>query len=112
MTEHQTGPDDADDERLEIRDAWAELPDTDDRRREERQRRLAEIRERTQEAVTAHSLSDEESELGLIDADLDRQQAALDKLMHDDPVGMTWFGDRDDWVDKRMAGGEDPPPAA
>jgi hypothetical protein len=34
---------------------------------------------------------------------LDDKQALLDKLAADDPVGVVWFGDRDDWVDSRLS---------
>lgn len=33
---------------------------------------------------------------------LDAQQASLQQLQHEDPVGMVWFGDDDQWVDKRL----------
>jgi hypothetical protein len=42
-------------------------------------------------------------ELADMNANLDAQQRALEQLQHDDPVGMVWFGDRDDWVDSRLS---------
>lgn len=70
---------------------------------EERQRKLAEITQRAREAVTAHSLSDDETELGLLDLGLDDQQVALDQLAEEDPVGAVWFGEDDGWVDARLS---------
>ncbi|MCV7408782.1 hypothetical protein AWC05_07700 [Mycobacterium florentinum] len=37
-----------------------------------------------------------------LDEALDEQQAALERLAHDDPIGAVVFGDNDDWVDKRL----------
>jgi hypothetical protein len=37
-----------------------------------------------------------------IDLDLERQQEALEQLMHDDPLGVIAFGDSDGWLDKRL----------
>jgi hypothetical protein len=41
-------------------------------------------------------------ELVNLDQDLDEQQEKLDRLMHDDTVGVIWFGDDDAWLDKRL----------
>ena len=41
-------------------------------------------------------------ELALLDAELDVEQQRLDQLAHEDPVGLVWFGDNDDWLDKRL----------
>ncbi len=41
-------------------------------------------------------------ELAAIDLNLDDEQARLDELMHTDTVGVIWFGDSDDWIDKRL----------
>ena len=69
---------------------------------EERQRIVREIRERASEAAAAHSVSDDESELALLEVQLDDEHQALKRLEHEDPVGAIWFGDRDDWVDARL----------
>lgn len=42
-------------------------------------------------------------ELTQLDRQLDDQQAALERLEYEDPVGMAWFGDRDEWVDSRLS---------
>lgn len=34
---------------------------------------------------------------------VDRQQDGLEQLAHDDPMGLVWFGDRDEWVDRRLS---------
>lgn len=75
---------------------------------EDRQRRLAEIREKAQEAATAHGVPDELSELVLLGQDLDRQHDQLQQLGHIDPVGVTMFGDRPGWIDRQLAR-QDPP---
>lgn len=43
------------------------------------------------------------AEIYELDRQLDDEQRALEKLEHDDPVGMVWFGDRDDWIDSRLS---------
>jgi hypothetical protein len=45
-------------------------------------------------------------ELFHLDAQLDNKQKRLDQLAHRDPVGLTWFGDDDAWLDKRLANNE------
>lgn len=40
-------------------------------------------------------------ELLAIDLVLDEQLEKLQRLMHDDALGMAAFGDRDEWIDKR-----------
>ena len=37
-----------------------------------------------------------------LDAVLDDEQSRLDRLAHDDPVGVIWFGDNDDWIDEHL----------
>lgn len=76
--------------------------DDDERKREERKRIVREIRERTAEAVTGHTMSDDESELAQLGLDLEREQEALERLAHTDPIGLDWFGHDDAWVDKRL----------
>jgi hypothetical protein len=43
----------------------------------------------------------QELELAQLDAQLDTKQQRLDQLAHDDPIGVTWFGHDDTWIDKR-----------
>jgi hypothetical protein len=77
---------------------------------EERQRIVREIRERTSEAAAAHSLSDDESERAMVDMALDEaEQAMLQRLSDDDPVGFVAFADRPGWIGKRL---DDPPPTS
>ncbi|WP_322859253.1 hypothetical protein U8D42_03240 [Mycobacterium europaeum] len=42
------------------------------------------------------------AELSALIETLDREQTALDKIAHDDPIGVVAFGDRDEWIDKRL----------
>ena len=70
---------------------------------EERRRIVSKTREIAGEAATAHTLSDDECERGLLERGLDAEQAALDQLQHQDPLGVTIFGDRDAWVDSRLS---------
>jgi hypothetical protein len=70
--------------------------------RDERNQWLAEVRRLLAEAKMAHSLSDDESELVLLDLELDREQHRLDQLAHTDPIGFAWFGHDDDWINKRL----------
>jgi len=42
------------------------------------------------------------AELDVLDEVLDTQQQRLDELYHRVPLGVLWFGDRDDWIDKRV----------
>jgi hypothetical protein len=44
-------------------------------------------------------------ELAQLDQQLDDQQQQLDQLDHEDPIGLTWFGDNDDWINQRLPGG-------
>ncbi len=71
--------------------------------REERKRIVSETRERLQEAVTAHTVSDEESALALIDMHLDDRQAALEQLQRDDPLGFGMFGEYDVWIERQLS---------
>ena len=41
-------------------------------------------------------------ELARLDYALDDQQKRLDQLAHEDPVGLVWFADNDDWLNKRL----------
>jgi hypothetical protein len=43
------------------------------------------------------------AEVYQLERQLDDQQRGLEQLQQDDPVGLVWFGDRDSWVDKRLA---------
>lgn len=43
------------------------------------------------------------AELSCVIENIDREQMALDQLQRDDPVGLVWFGERDDWVDSRLS---------
>lgn len=42
-------------------------------------------------------------ELAQLDAQLDDKQRRLDELAHRDPIGYVFFGDNDDWVNKRLS---------
>jgi hypothetical protein len=42
-------------------------------------------------------------ELAEMIASMDTQQRGLEQLQQDDPVGMVWFGDDDQWVDSRLS---------
>jgi hypothetical protein len=42
-------------------------------------------------------------ELAHLDADLDRQQAALQQLADEDPLGFHMFADRPGWLEKRLS---------
>ena len=75
----------------------------DDEKRDERKRILEEVRQRVGEASAAHSMSDDESEMAMLAMQLDAEQQRLKQLEHDDTVGFIWFGDNDDWIDKRLA---------
>ncbi|MGA8250684.1 MAG: hypothetical protein WBW75_24490 [Mycobacterium sp.] len=44
----------------------------------------------------------EAAELSVLIGIIDRQQEALERLAHDDPVGAVWFGSDDDWVDAHL----------
>lgn len=44
-------------------------------------------------------------ELAQIEHAMDEQQRHLDRLAHDDPVGLVWFGDDDAWIDRHAPGG-------
>lgn len=77
--------------------------DTPHMNREERKRIVSETRERLQEAVTAHTVSDEESALALIDMHLDDRQAALEQLQRDDPLGFGMFGEYDVWIERQLS---------
>lgn len=71
--------------------------DDSDERRTERQRRIDEVRKALSEAHAAHSLSDEESELAMLNMHLDAEQQRLDDLMDDDPLRVIFFElDRND----------------
>jgi hypothetical protein len=75
---------------------------------EHRQRKLAQIREAAGEAVIAPSVPDDANVLELLNRQLDDEQAALQRLVDDDPVGFVAFGQDDDtWLDKRL--GRDAP---
>lgn len=41
-------------------------------------------------------------EVTRLDLTLDEQQMRLDQLAHEDPVGVVWFGDNDDWIDAHL----------
>jgi hypothetical protein len=41
-------------------------------------------------------------ELVIIDLDLNDQQEKLERLAHIDQVGLVWFGDDDEWLDRRL----------
>jgi hypothetical protein len=43
------------------------------------------------------------AELSCLIETIDRQQAALEQLAHEDPVAATWFGGDDEWVDSRLS---------
>ncbi|HEY1838608.1 MAG TPA: hypothetical protein VGG53_00030 [Mycobacterium sp.] len=43
-------------------------------------------------------------EIALLFRDLDDHQAALERVAFEDPLGATWFGDDDGWVDSRLSG--------
>jgi hypothetical protein len=45
-------------------------------------------------------------ELAQFDSSLDDQQQRLEQIAHDDPVGLIWFGDRDEWLNKRLTNDE------
>lgn len=60
--------------------------------RDERRRIRADIRQLLGEALTAPSLCDNGSELAVLGMQLDDEQRRLDKLMHDDPIRVIWFG--------------------
>lgn len=53
--------------------------------------------------VAKRNLDDEREVLALaqLDASLDDHQRRLDRLAHEDPVGLVWFGDNDEWIDRR-----------
>jgi hypothetical protein len=42
-------------------------------------------------------------ELKEMSANMNTQQRGLEQLQHDDPVGLVWFGEDDDWVDSRLS---------
>jgi hypothetical protein len=44
-------------------------------------------------------------ELLAIDLELDEQLEKLERITHDDVLGMEAFGDRDEWIDKRLGDG-------
>ncbi len=41
-------------------------------------------------------------ELAQLDDQLDGYQQRLEQIEHNDPVGFIWFGDNDDWLNKRL----------
>jgi hypothetical protein len=69
---------------------------------EDRQRVMREIREKAAEVAITPDMPDDVSELALLDLGLDHEQAALQRLADEDPVGMVAFGDRDTWLDSRL----------
>jgi hypothetical protein len=79
---------------------------------EDRQRVMREIRERAAQVATAHTMSDDESELALLGLGLDDHQAALEKLADTDPVGFIAFADRPGWVESRLSWNTPNGPAA
>jgi hypothetical protein len=68
----------------------------------ERQRIMAEIRQKAGEAAIAHTMSDQESELAMLGLGLADEQEQLERLWDEDTFGMVAFGDDDAWVDKRL----------
>jgi hypothetical protein len=54
--------------------------------------------------VARRNAEDERQEREHVDLDqeLDEQQEKLERLMHDDTVGVIWFGEDDAWLDKRL----------
>lgn len=41
-------------------------------------------------------------ELKALDAELDRDRYRLEQLAHKDTVGLVWFGDSDEWIEKHL----------
>ena len=85
------------------------MTDTDDeqqQKRDERQRMLDVVRQILGEALVAHGLTDEESESAMFDMQLDAEQERLEQLLAQlwdkDPIGMGAFGDRPEWLAKRL----------
>jgi hypothetical protein len=63
------------------------------------------------ESHTPEEIAAEESERRQVDElcqlfdDLDAHQAALERLAHEDLLGLMWFGDRPGWIDERLRRG-------
>lgn len=67
-----------------------------DNRRAQRQRELAQVRAIANEAREAHALSDDESELAMLDLQLDAEHQRLDDLMQRDPLQAVYEWGRND----------------
>jgi hypothetical protein len=66
-------------------------------RRAERERDLEATREALREALTGHSISDQDSEIVLLEMELEAEQRRLDDMMDADPMRTIWFElDKDD----------------
>ena len=75
-----------------------------DQNDDQRQQALDRVRRIAGEALTSHRLTDQESELLLLDLALDEHLRRLDHLARTDPV---WFAaaaaaTNDAWIDKRL----------
>ena len=77
--------------------------DNEQQKRAGRRRILDEVNQRLREALVAHSVTDDESELAMVNDDLDTEQQRLDQVAHNDPLGVAWFGNDDSWIDKRLS---------
>jgi hypothetical protein len=86
-----------------------EHSDDDQRKWEERQRGLEQVREMLGQALIAHEMSDEESYEAMINIDLDNVaedvQQRLDNLPDEDPIGYGAFGDNPEWIDRQLGDG-------
>lgn len=75
--------------------------------KQERQRMLEQVREMLGEALVAHELSDAESVEAMnnivLDDIIEDHQKRIDKLWHDDVLGMVAFGDDPGWIEKRLS---------
>lgn len=68
---------------------------------DDRRRQAEEVRQLAGEALTAHSVPDDDgtTEMAELDARLDR----LGRIEHDDTLGFVAFGDDDRWIENRMS---------
>ena len=64
------------------------------------------IRQILGQALVAHVLTDQESEEAMLDQRLDAEQERLERLLAQlwdkDPIGMAAFGDKPEWLAKRL----------
>jgi hypothetical protein len=70
--------------------------------KQERQRIMREIRQKAAEIAITPDMPDDVSEMALFSLGLEGQFNALQRIGHDDPIGVTMFGDRPGWLDKRL----------